>query len=103
MQSAELILQPTATPTLPIETPRRILVRQENSLPLPWAAGVATTAAIVGIFSIFSTAFALYSLWTSDPLKSIGGLVPIASLFLILRAWRALGWKINGTWWGLAI
>jgi exosortase J len=42
-------------------------------------------------------------MWLSDPLKSIGGLVPIVSLLLILRVWRAIDWEMDGTWWGLAI
>ena len=42
-------------------------------------------------------------MWMNDPLKSIGGLVPLVSLLLILRVWRSLRWEMNGTWWGLAI
>jgi exosortase J len=45
----------------------------------------------------------LWTLWTTDALKSIGMIIPVASLVLILRAWRALGWKADGTWWGLAL
>ena len=52
---------------------------------------------------MFSTALYLWALWTTDPLKSIGGLIPIVSLVLIVRAWRALHWEMNGTWWGLLI
>ncbi len=42
-------------------------------------------------------------MWVNDPLKSIGMLVPVVSLVLILRAWRALGWAADGSWWGLAL
>ena len=71
--------------------------------PLPQAAGLATALAVAGVFSILSTGFYLWALWLNDPLKSIGGFVPVVSLVLILRAWRSLGWEMRGTWWGLPI
>jgi len=71
------------------------------SLPLPILAAVALI--LLGISSIWPTALTLYAMWVNDPLKSIGMLVPIASLVLILRAWRALGWELRGSWWGLAL
>jgi exosortase J len=40
-------------------------------------------------------------MWTTDALKSIGMIVPLVSLLLILRAWRSLNWRPQGTWWGL--
>jgi exosortase J len=45
----------------------------------------------------------LWSMWTTDALKSIGMFVPLVSLALILRVWRSLGWEMDGSWWGLAI
>ena len=42
-------------------------------------------------------------MWTTDALKSIGMMVPLVSLILILRAWRRLGWEMDGTWWGLPL
>ena len=42
-------------------------------------------------------------MWVNDPLKSIGMLVPIASLLLILRSWKALSWRFDGSWWGFAL
>lgn len=63
----------------------------------------ATLLSILGVLSIFSTALYLWALWTTDPLKSIGGLIPVVSLILILRVWRALGWEREGSWWGLAL
>lgn len=65
-------------------------------------AAVATALSIAGLFAIYSTCNALWAIWTTDPLKSIGGLVPIVSLLLILRVWRSLGWEMDGTWWGFA-
>ncbi|HEX4155754.1 MAG TPA: exosortase J [Acidobacteriaceae bacterium] len=64
---------------------------------------VAITLSILGLFAIYSTCTALWAMWTTDPLKSIGGLVPLVSLLLILRAWRSLDWEMRGTWWGLLI
>ena len=73
------------------------------SLPLPQAAGLAALLALAGIFSVLSTGFYLWALWTTDPLKSIGGFIPVVSFLLILRAWRSLGWELRGTWWGLVV
>ena len=64
---------------------------------------MAAGLSVVGVFSVFSTAIYLWSLWTTDPLKSIGGLIPLVSFVLILRVWRSLGWEMRGTWWGLAL
>ena len=65
---------------------------------------MATGISILGVFTIFSTAlYLLEPLDLTDPLKSIGGLIPIVSLVLILRAWKGIGWRVRGTWWGLAL
>jgi exosortase J len=29
--------------------------------------------------------------------------IPLVSYLLILRAWRSLGWELDGTWWGFAL
>jgi exosortase J len=63
----------------------------------------ATALSLLGVYAVFTTAQYLWQLWTSDPLKSIGGFVPLLSLFFILRAWRGLGWEMRGTWWGLVV
>jgi exosortase J len=64
---------------------------------------LAAALAVLGVMSVFSTANALWGLWWNDPLKSIGGFVPILSLVLILRVWRSLRWEMDGTWWGLVL
>ena len=64
---------------------------------------MAAVLGAFGVFAVFSTVLYLWGLWTTDPLKSIGGFIPIACLVLILRVWRSLGWEMRGTWWGLAI
>ncbi len=58
---------------------------------------------IAGLFAISSTCAALWAMWMTDPLKSIGGLVPIVSFLLLLRVWRSLRWEMDGRWWGLTI
>jgi len=90
------------SPETPAPTGVRTLVRPAG-LALPYSAALATALSVAGVFSIFSTALFLWGLWTTDPLKSIGGLIPMVSLALILRAWRSLNWEMRGTWWGLAI
>ena len=75
----------------------------EGGLTLSRAVGLATIISVLGVFTIFSTAMYLWALWTTDPLKSIGGLIPIVSLVLILRAWQGIGWRMRGTWWGLVL
>ena len=67
------------------------------------AAAMATALTVAGVLAIFSTVLYLWALWTTDPLKSIGGFIPIVSLVLILRVWRSLGWEMRGTWWGLVL
>ncbi len=71
---------------------------------LPWrGAAIAALLATAGVIIIWPAALLLWGLWVTDPLKSIGMLVPIASFALILRAWRSIGWETRGTWWGLAL
>src|ERR1700743_2026976 len=61
------------------------------------------TLGVVGLFAISSTCNALWGMCMTDPLKSIGGLVPIVSVLLLLRVWKSLGWTLQGNWWGLAV
>lgn len=70
---------------------------------MPPGAWAAVLLAIAGVCSLWPTALSLWSLWTTDALKSIGGLVPLVSLWLIVRAWRALEWEQEGSWWGVVI
>jgi exosortase J len=66
-------------------------------------AAVATALAVLGLSAIWPSVSSLWTLWTTDALKSIGMAIPVVSLFLILRAWNKLGWEAEGTWWGLVI
>ena len=66
-------------------------------------AFAAAILAVLGITTIWSTMNALWFLWTTDALKSIGMFIPVVSFVLILRAWRSIGWEMQGTLWGLVI
>jgi len=70
---------------------------------LPPRVVLAVVLAVAGVFSVYSSALALWGLWTNDPLKSIGGFIPVVSLVLVLRVWRSLDWEMDGSWWGLAL
>jgi exosortase J len=67
------------------------------------AATLAAVFAVLGLSTIWSTVMALWSLWMTDALKSIGMFIPLVSFVLILRVWRSLGWEMEGSWWGLFI
>src|ERR1700760_280373 len=66
-------------------------------------AALAALLAVLGLSTVWSTVNALWSLWTTDALKSIGMFIPLVSFVLVLRVWRSLGWEMNGSWWGLVI
>jgi exosortase J len=70
---------------------------------LAQAAGLAAIVAVLGLSTIWSTMYALWALWTTDALKSIGMFIPLVSFVLILRVWRSLGWEMEGSWWGMVI
>jgi exosortase J len=46
---------------------------------------------------------ALWEIWSSDGLRSVGALFPIGAVWLSFRAWRGQNWRNNGTWWGLLL
>ncbi|MGA2206913.1 MAG: exosortase J [Terracidiphilus sp.] len=57
--------------------------------------------AAAGCLGIYREIALLWSCWTTDPLRSIGMLIPPVSIALTLRVWRQNGWQMRGTWWGL--
>jgi exosortase J len=67
------------------------------------AAAVVGLLAVLGITTVWSAGVMLWALWTTDALKSIGMVIPVVSFLLLLRAWRSLGWEMDGTWWGFAL
>jgi exosortase J len=72
-------------------------------LSVPRAAAMAAVLAVLGLSTIWSTVMALWSLWMTDALKSIGMFIPLVSFVLVLRVWRSLGWEMEGSWWGLVL
>ena len=92
--------------TAPLTAADRSRVREERAadgLRTVFRVVVAVLLGIAGLFAISSTCTTLWAMWMTDPLKSIGGLIPIVSLVLILRSWRSLHWETDGSWWGLGI
>ena len=59
--------------------------------------------AAAGCFGIERELALLWRCWTTDPLRSIGMLIPPASIILTLRVWRQNDWEMRGSWWGLAL
>lgn len=67
----------------------------------PLVFGVALGAA--GLVAAFPWQIrALWQLWITDPLRSIGILILPVSAILAARAWRGFRWGA-GTWWGLGL
>jgi len=77
-------------------------VRPMGLAPVQFAA-LAAALAVLGLSTIWFTMLSLWTLWTNDALKSIGMVIPLVSFILILRVWRTLGWRAEGTWWGLVL
>lgn len=66
-----------------------------------WCCIAILTAA--GCLGIERELALLWKCWTNDPLRSIGMLIPPASILLTLRVWRQNEWQLRGSWWGLAL
>jgi hypothetical protein len=72
--------------------------RDSAGLEPPWPlkarlllwCGIAVLTA-TGCLGIYGEVFSLWKTWTSDPLRSIGMLIPPASILLTLRVWRMAG------------
>jgi exosortase J len=69
--------------------------------PLLWWCIALLTA--LGCLGFSREIHSLWIVWTTDPLRSIGILIPPVSLLLTLRVWRQSGWEMRGTWWGLPL
>lgn len=68
-----------------------------------FVVALACLCAAVGLLTIHSVVSALLIVWRDDDLKSMGLVIPFVSAALILRAWRRLGWRAEGSWWGLVV
>jgi len=75
--------------------------KSTNASRLLWC-GLALLAA-VGCLGIYRDISTLWAIWTTDPLRSIGLLIPPASIVLTLGVWRRCGWQLRGSWWGLLV
>jgi exosortase J len=75
-------------------------VRTTTSIALWWGIALLTAAGCLGVHREMHV---LWTVWTTDPLRSIGMLIPPASIVLTLRVWRQHGWELRGTWWGILV
>jgi exosortase J len=72
-------------------------------------AVLASLCAFAGLLTIWDSVRALWGIWLTDDLKSMGMVVPLVSYLLILRAWRQIGWKTrssdghSGNWCGFVV
>jgi exosortase J len=89
----------SAFPDCEIRVP---ITRPAGLSPAQFAA-LATVLAVLGLSGIWPAVLSLWSLWTIDPLKSIGMAIPLVSLILVMRIWKTLGWQAEGTWWGAVV
>jgi len=87
---------PTANPILVTESSGS----RKNVVLVSCCIGVL---AAIGCFGISPQIAHLWIAWTSDPLRSIGMLIPPVSILLTLRIWRQARWEMCGSWWGLLL
>lgn len=67
------------------------------------AVALACVCAALGLFAVHGAVTALLIIWRDDDLKSMGLVVPFVVAGLVLRAWRRLGWRSEGSWWGFVL
>jgi exosortase J len=74
----------------------------QPAAPVALWCGIALLAG-VGSLGIYHDLLSLWDTWTTDPLRSIGLLIPPASIALTLRVWRQRRWELHGSWWGILV
>lgn len=94
--AATIAEQAALAPALSAQTAAKI-----SPTVLLWCAVAVLTA--VGSLGIYQVLSDLWTLWITDPLRSIGMLIPPVSILLTLRVWRQCGWQMRGSWWGLPV
>jgi exosortase J len=72
-------------------------------LPAAFYAGAVVAMVAVGCLSQFPLWLAMWRIWTTDPLRSIGAAFPLVACVGVLAAWRQLGWSMRGTFWALPL
>lgn len=63
-----------------------------------WQLAVVVVLAELAVFP--ATYFA-WSMWTSDPLRSVGMFFPVACVLFLIQGWRRCNQPLRGTPWGL--
>jgi exosortase J len=91
-----------ANSVTPSETGAGGRTRQDARVTALLWVGIAVLAAS-GCLAIYRVIFSLWVVWTSDPLRSIGLLICVASIALTLWVWRRFDWELRGTFWGLGV
>jgi exosortase J len=91
-----------AVPPAPGMTAPEPETGRSSAAPLAIWCIIAFLAAL-GCLGLQHEISTLWVIWTTDPLRSIGMLIPLASIVLTLRVWRQTGWEMRGTWWGLMV
>lgn len=80
-----------------------------NNAPATKFANLAEAALLLFLFllaaafSMLPTTRALLTIWTSDPLRSFGSLLPPLGILLMVRAWHGIGWHLDPRPTGLAL
>jgi exosortase J len=85
-----------------ISTPGE-LGHQAATVPAWQELALAAMLAFAGLLLCFSQALRdLWFQWSTDPLRSIGMLMPVAALFFAIRNGRREHWQ-HGSWWGFGL
>ena len=77
-------------------------VRFSSAFPPVFVLGLCAVVA-AGSLALLPVWSEAWTLWSSDPLRSIGAFFPLLSLFGVLAAWRRLNWRTAGSRWGFPL
>jgi exosortase J len=86
--------------------------KRQTLLPLPGPANellhrpaliLALMCTALGLLGLLPQLTELWGGWTTDPLRSIGLLLPPVSLWLALRSWSWSDFERGGNWWGFPL
>ena len=95
-------LLPAATlPPKPYRSNQAARPQRQNFTNEVVAAAILTLLFLVGACSMLPASEGVVRLWLNDPLRSFGAFLPLLSIALWVRQWRAMQWTGNGTAWGL--
>ncbi|SNS75091.1 exosortase J [Granulicella rosea] len=77
-----------------------VTLREEPGLLRAVGIALLTAAGSAALFPMWQNA---WTLWSEDPLRSIGAIFPIIALLLVLWRWRRLQFRGRGSYWGLLL